>query len=158
MDILDFKILHLLLEDGRLSWTELGKSVGLTPPGVADRVRRLGEKGPLLGFSARVDEESMGYAVLAFVGVTLQRPQHRKPFLEAIASWREVQECHHLAGEEDYLLKVRTFDLKSLDRLISDRIKGLRGVLRTRTQVVLSTEKESPLLPLREERSEGVGP
>ena len=70
--------------------------------------------------------------------------------MEAVASWREVQECHHLAGDEDYLLKVRAFDLKHLERLVSDRLKGLRGVLRTRTQVVLSTEKQSPLLPKEE--------
>ena len=152
LDSLDTKILHLLLADGRLSWTELARTVGLTPPGVADRIRRLEERGALKGFCAQVDEEALGCHVLAFVGVTLHRPQHRGPFLEAVASWREVQECHHLAGDEDYLLKVRAFDLKHLERLVSDRLKGLRGVLRTRTQVVLSTEKQSPLLPKEEPR------
>jgi Lrp/AsnC family leucine-responsive transcriptional regulator len=61
----------------------------------------------------------------------------------------EVQECHHVAGEDDYLLKVRCPTMSDLERLVSEGLKGLSGVARTRTSVVLSTQKETPVLDVR---------
>jgi len=61
----------------------------------------------------------------------------------------EVQECHHIAGEDDYLLKVRCASARDLERIVSEEIKGVDGIARTRTTIVLSTSKETPVLPLK---------
>lgn len=148
MDETDRIVVRALWEQGRMSWAELGSRVGLSAPGAAERVRRLESKGVIRGFSARVDPRAVGLPLTGFVEVTLERPLHRKAFLDLVAGLEEVQECHHVAGEYDYLLKVRCRDTLDLDRVISDRLKSLRGVARTRTTIVLASLKESPALPL----------
>jgi Lrp/AsnC family leucine-responsive transcriptional regulator len=126
----------------------------MTGPGAAERVKRLEEKGVILGYSALVDAESVGAVLTAYVAVTLDRPEHRKPFLKRVAKLAEVQECHHVAGDDDYLLKVRCRGPRDLDRVISQELKSVPGVGRTRTTIVLSTAKETPMLPLPEDKKE----
>ena len=90
----------------------------------------------------------LGIGLTAFIGVTLARPRHRAGFLDLIQQLAEVQECHHAAGDFDYLLKVRCRGPADLERIVSDRIKAIPGVARTRTTIVLSTTKETTALPL----------
>ena len=89
--------------------------------------------------------------ITAFIAVTLERPEHRDPFLQRILELPEVQECHHIAGDDDYLLKVRCRSTRNLEQIISEKIKSLQGIVRTRTTIVLSTAKETPGLPLSTE-------
>ena len=123
----------------------------MTGPAAAERVKRLEEKGVIRGYSALVDPESVGAILTAFVAVTLDRPEHRKPFLKRVAKLPEIQECHHVTGDDDYLLKVRCRGPRDLDRVISEELKSVTGVGRTRSTIVLSTAKETPLLPLPDE-------
>jgi Lrp/AsnC family leucine-responsive transcriptional regulator len=148
MDTIDYNALSLLQHSGRLSWSALGESLGMTGPAAAERVRRLEEAGVIVGYAALVDPESVGAALTAFVAVTLDRPEHRKGFLKRVAKLAEVQECHHVAGDDDYLLKVRCRGPRDLDRVISDELKSVPGVGRTRTTIALSTAKETPVLAL----------
>jgi Lrp/AsnC family leucine-responsive transcriptional regulator len=148
MDDIDRELVLRLQEDGRVSWVQLADALGVTPPAIAQRVRRLEGRGILRGFTAVVDAESIGLGLTAFVATSIERPTQREAFLERIAALGEVQECHHLTGEDDYLLKVRCRGVRDLDRLINVEIKGIPGVLRTRTMVVLRTSKESTALPL----------
>jgi Lrp/AsnC family leucine-responsive transcriptional regulator len=148
LDETDRRILTALWEDGRMSWADLAGRIGLSAPGAAERVRRLEAKGVIRGYSTAVDPRSVGLLLTAFVEVTLERPAHRAPFLELVSAIDEVQECHHIAGDYDYLLKVRCGDTLALDRVISDRLKGLPGVVRTRTTIALASLKESPVLAL----------
>lgn len=148
MDTLDLKALTHLMQRGRTAWSELAGTLGLSAPAVADRVRRLEEQGVIRGYAALVDPGAVGCVLTAFVTVTLERPLHRAGFLAAVQALPEVQECHHVAGDDDYLLKVRCTGPRDLDRVISEAIKAVPGVLRTRTTIALATLKETPVLPV----------
>jgi Lrp/AsnC family transcriptional regulator, leucine-responsive regulatory protein len=147
MDTVDATILTLLMRDGRDAWAHIGERVGLTGPAVAERVRKLEEQGVIRGFAALVAAAPVGFPLTAFVSVNLETPHHRRAFLARIAALPEVQECHRVTGDDDYLLKVRSRGPADLDRLLTEQLKGGPGVVRTRTQVVLRSEKESIGLP-----------
>jgi Lrp/AsnC family leucine-responsive transcriptional regulator len=147
MDAVDTKIIAMLLHDGREAWARIGDRVGLTGPAVAERVRRLEERGIIRGYAALLAAEPAGFPLTAFVSVTLETPHHRRAFLARVASLHEVQECHHVTGDDDYLLKIRSRGPADLDRLLTEQLKGGPGVLRTRTLVVLRSEKESVRFP-----------
>lgn len=148
MDALDFKALSRLQEFGRDSWKSLGSLLGISAQATADRVEKLKQSGAIRGYAALVDPEAVGLHVAAFIAVTVDRPKHRDAFLERVTSLSEVQECHHVSGDDDFLLKIRCRDTLDLDRLVGDEIKGIAGVVRTRTLVVLRTSKETTALPL----------
>ncbi len=148
MDAIDYKAIAVLQASGRESWAKLGETLGMTAPAAAERVRKLEEGGVIRGYAALVDAESVGAALTAFVAITLDRPEHRKAFLKRVGKLAEVQECHHVAGDDDYLLKVRCRGARDLDRVISEELKSVPGVGRTRTTIVLNTAKETPSLPL----------
>jgi len=141
-----------------MSWAELGEALGMTPPSAAERVRKLEEAGVIRGYVTQLDPQSLGLSLAAFIGVTLEHSKHRKAFLEFVARTVEVQECHHVAGESDYVLKVRCRDTAALERLISEQLKGLAGVAQTRTTIILSTNKESLALTLPEEAARSAKP
>lgn len=151
MDTMDMKTVGHLQAAGRESWTRLGEMLGVTGPAAAERVRRLEERGVIRGYAALIDPRAVGASLTAFVAVTLRRPKHRRAFLKRVAALAEVQECHHVAGDDDYLLKVRCSDTGHLDRVLSEELKEVPGVLRTRTTIVLSTVKETTVLPLPDE-------
>ena len=148
MDAIDIAILRRLMERARTTWAELGSLLGLSAPAAADRVRKLEEAGVIRGYDALVDPEAAGCGLGAFVSVTLERADDRRAFLDMVRSLPEILECHHVAGAEDYILKLRCADTRELERLISDRVKSVPGV-RTRTGVILSTVKEAHILPVR---------
>jgi Lrp/AsnC family transcriptional regulator, leucine-responsive regulatory protein len=148
LDELDSKALACLMRDGRLSWAALGAALGLSAPAASERVRRLVMRGVIRGFVALVEPEAVGLPVTAFVAVSLERThEHRLPFLARMQALDEVQECHHVAGDDDYLLKVRCRDPRDLERLLNE-IKAVPGVARTRTTVALVTSKETAAVPL----------
>ncbi len=142
------KAIAKLMLNGRATWAELAGALGLSGPATADRVHRLEERGIIKGYAALIEPEAVGCGLTAFVAVTLLHPEHRAPFLERINDLAEIQECHHIAGDDDYLLKVRCRGTRDLDRIISNHLKRLAGVIRTRTTIVLDTCKETPTLPI----------
>lgn len=148
---LDSKVLRLLMQQGRVSWTDLAQHLGLSAPSAAERVHRLEQRGVIRGYAALIDAEAAGYPLLAFVAVVLDRPERRAAFLRRVASLPEIAECHHVAGEDDYLLKVRCRGTRDLDRFLVESLKATPGVVRTRTTIVLSTAKESVAVPIAED-------
>lgn len=148
LDRIDAKALACLSEQGRMTWSELATQLGISPPAAADRVRKLEEAGVIKGYTALLSPTSLGYDLTAFIAVSLDRPGQRAVFLEHIANLAAVQECHHMAGEDDYLLKVRCRNTRDLEHLITEVIKEIPGVVKTRTSIVLSTLKETSVLPL----------
>ena len=148
MDTIDKKALARLMADGRASWAELGEHLGLSAPAAAERVRKLEDRGVIRQFAAVPDPALAGYPVLAFVFVTLLSQARRKAFLAAVGRNASILECHHVAGDDDYLLKVRCQTMGDLDLLLSDDLKGRMGVARTRTTVVLGSAKETSALPV----------
>ncbi len=148
MDAIDFKVISELMTNGRMTWVELANCLGLSGPAAAERVHRLEEQGVIRGFAALVDPEGVGCGLTAFIAVTLGHPEHRELFLQKVTEMQEVQECHHIAGEDDYMLKVRCRGTRDLERVVSGQIKSMPGVARTRTTIVMNTHKETFVPPV----------
>ena len=148
MDSFDKKAINLLMNRGRATWAELGELLGLSAPSAADRVRKLEERGVIRGYAALVDAHSIGYPLTAYISVSLVSHRKRAAFLRAIEKMDQVAECHHVAGEDDYWLKVRCRGTQDLDHLLAKELKDKLGVARTRTTIVLSTAKESVRVPI----------
>ena len=140
LDSIDSKAIATLMTNARVSWADLGTALGLSAPAAAERVRKLQERGLVRGFAAVIDPEAAGFPVLAFVAVTLDRQDARRRFLDAVRAHPLIQECHHVAGEDDFLLKVRARTLGELDALLSEELKGRLGIARTRTTIVHSPQ------------------
>ena len=148
MDNFDLKAVGQLMEKARTTWAELGALLGLSAPAAAERVHKLEERGIIKGYCAIVDPEAVGCGLAAFIAIYLERPEHRSGFLEFVQHRKEIQECHHIAGDEDYVLKVRCKGTRELEQLVSQDIKAIPGIVKTRTTIVLSTLKETPVLPV----------
>jgi Lrp/AsnC family leucine-responsive transcriptional regulator len=148
LDSLDRKVLEFLVRDGRATWAELGQLLGLSAPSAAERVRKLEQRGVIRGYAALIDPASVGRPLTAYISVSLASHRNRAAFLRAIAKMEQVAECHHVAGDDDYLLKVRCRGTQDLDHLLARELKEKLGVARTRTTIVLSTAKESVRVPI----------
>jgi Lrp/AsnC family leucine-responsive transcriptional regulator len=121
---------------------------------VTERVRKLERLGVLEGFTAKVNPESVGYGLLAFVSVSIAGPTHQQDLLRWAESAPEVQECHVIAGAYDYLLKVRCVDSKDLERVLNGGLRLVSGVVRTNSSIVLTTAKETSAVPLPDREGE----
>jgi len=148
IDALDKKILQTLTQNGRTKWADLAADCGVSSPAIADRVRRLEKRGIIQDYTTLLSAEALGQTLMALIFVTLDRPEHRQPFLDFVHSTPTIQECHHVTGEGDYLLKVRCTGTAQLEQILSHGIKGLPGIRQTRTAIALSTFKETPNLPI----------
>ncbi|MCP5098053.1 MAG: Lrp/AsnC family transcriptional regulator [Chloroflexi bacterium] len=148
MNKIDLQLLHQLMENGRSTWSELAETFSMSAPGVADKVRRLEERGTIKGYAAQVEPTHVGLGLMAFVNVTLERPSDRSTFLEMVQQTPQIQACYHVAGAYDYLLLIRCKNTATLEILLTDQIKTLPGAVRTNTTIVLSTVKETAVLPL----------
>ncbi|MGH7616219.1 MAG: Lrp/AsnC family transcriptional regulator [Gemmatimonadaceae bacterium] len=148
MDDLDYKALALLMERGRAPWTELGEALELSAPAAAERVRKLEEQSVILGFRAIANAEALGYPLLAFVHVTLGSRGRRETFLKGIVKHPQVVECYHIAGDDDYLMKVRCRGTIDLEQFLTVALKDRFGIERARTTIALNTVKETTSLPV----------
>src|SRR4249920_3928176 len=115
MDSLDYRILDMLQHDGRATQLEISRSVGLSQPAVAERIRKLEERGVITGYTARVDAARLGKDITAFIGVAVNHPKYFAGFAERVLALPDVLECHRVAGQDSYLLKVKTDNTSSLD-------------------------------------------
>lgn len=127
--------------DGRLSVTELANRVGLSKTPCQSRLKRLIEKGYIRGFRAIVDQGKLGEAHVAFAEVKLSdtREKALDEFRRAVSRVQEVEECHMIAGNFDYLLKVRTRDIDSYRAILGEKISSLPHVASTSSFVVMET-------------------
>ncbi|WP_055586407.1 Lrp/AsnC family transcriptional regulator [Peterkaempfera griseoplana] len=141
MEDLDRQIVQLLVQDGRMSYTDLGKATGLSTSAVHQRVRRLEQRGVIRGYAAVVDPEAVDLPLTAFISVKPFDPSAPDDVPERLAGVEEIEACHSVAGDENYILKVRVAGPGDLERLLA-RIRTEAGVS-TRTTVVLSTPYEA---------------
>jgi Lrp/AsnC family leucine-responsive transcriptional regulator len=153
IDPTDARILTLLQENARITQAEIAKTVGLAPSAVLERIRKLEARGAIREYVAAIDPHVANRALLAFVSVRTNEYGPDQPSARALAAIPEVLEVHHVAGDDCYLLKVRTRDAEHLGQLLRERIAGTPGVVSTRTTIVLETVKETSRIPIaREER------
>ena len=146
-DDTDLRILGLLQEDCRTPLARLGEQVGLSAPAVLERIKKLEAAGVITGYHAVLDGRRIGLDVTAFIGVITSEPDSIAHFEREVGAIDDVLECHHVTGEYTFLLKVKTENTSTLERLIS-QIRAIEGVARTETTVVLSTHSERQHLAL----------
>ncbi len=150
IDRIDLKILNVLQQDGRISNLKLAEAVALSPTAVLARVQRLSRDGYILGYSARLNPQKLGAAMLVFVEVLLDRttPNVFEAFKAAVQVHPEIMECHMVAGGFDYLLKTRMADMGSYRQFAGSVLWQLPGVRETRTYAVMEEVKDSTQLHL----------
>jgi Lrp/AsnC family transcriptional regulator, leucine-responsive regulatory protein len=154
MDQIDYSILSILQRDARVSQQQIAGRVGLSQPAVAERVRKLEQRRLIIGYAAQVDAARLGVDITAFVGVVIAHPRYFASFARKIAQVDEVLECHRVAGEFTYLLKVKTANTRTLDELLTRRLRTLPGVTRTFTTIALLSVKETTAVPIALDRRE----
>lgn len=146
MDAVDLRILEILQRDARVTQQEIARRVRLSQPSVADRIHKLEARGVITGYVARVAPSHMGKDITAFIGVGISHPKYFDQFGKRMIALPDVLECHRVAGNDSYLLKVRTENTRALDRLLIQEIRTVPGVHRTETTLVLSSIKEEMAL------------
>jgi Lrp/AsnC family leucine-responsive transcriptional regulator len=141
-------ILEALQADARISNAEIARRVGLAPSAVFERIRKLEERGAVRGYTASIDPNAVDRGLLAFVLVRSDERGGARLTEGALVAMPEVQEVHHVAGEDCFLLKVRVRDTAALNDLLANRIGELEGVRSTKTTIVLRTAKETSMIPI----------
>ena len=147
MDIIDYKILECLKENSRENATNIGAKINLSTSAVIERIKKIESSGLIEGYTTIIDQSALGRELMAFIYVSLEHPKYNEDFIQAVKNNSSIAECHYIAGDFDFILKVITKTGKSLEGVLND-IKAINGVSLTRTSVVLSTNKcEVCLLP-----------
>ena len=146
----------ILQENARTSNAEIARQVGLAPSAVFERIRKLEERGVLKGFHAQLNPHAVGLPLLAFVFVRSNERAGGISTADKIAKIPEVLEVHHVAGEDCFLVKLRTADTEELGRLLREKVGAIPTVTSTRTTIVLETVKEQTALPLERSDDESL--
>jgi Lrp/AsnC family transcriptional regulator, leucine-responsive regulatory protein len=149
IDEVDRRILWRLQEDARISRAALGREVGISPPAVHERIKKLERAGLIRGYRAVLDPLASGNELTAFVLVATTGAHFEQEFIEQVSALVDVQECHHVTGEYSLLLKIRTASIPTLEKLLLGRLGRAASVVRTNTLIVLSTIKEETLVEVR---------
>ena len=152
----DLRILEVLQRDGRRAYADLGAEVGISGPSAHERVKKLEARRVITGYTATVDPVAAGFPILAFCWLTQAPGTIATDITPDIAAVDEVEECHHIAGEADYLLKLRARSTSDLERVLR-RVQAIRHVFTTETDVVLSTTFERRPLGRADETDGTVG-
>ena len=152
----DARILEVLQRDGRRSYAEIGAEVGMAGPSAHERVKKLEARGVITGYAATVDPRAIGYDILAFSWITQAPGTTQHDLTDAFARIPEIEECHHITGEADYLIKVRARDTRDLERVLH-RVQSTPNVFQTETDVVFSSGFERRPLHIPTETAEPRG-
>ncbi len=142
IDEIDAEILRLLQENGRMKRNAIAEVVGLSVPSVSERMRKLEERGVITGYHAVVDPKRLHFDITAFIRVMVDSSEKYEAFVERACELDEVMEVHSITGEGSHIMKIRTPNTTSLERLLS-QIQRWPGVHGTSTSIVLSTFKET---------------
>ncbi|MFI5251344.1 MAG: Lrp/AsnC family transcriptional regulator [Bacteroidota bacterium] len=142
LDEIDVSLLEALQVKGRMRRNDLAERVGLSLPSVSDRLRKLEENGIITGYYAKVDHKKLGRDITAFIFVFVDSSKHYQVLIEHAHTIDDVIECHAVTGEGSFLLKVRTENTSTLEKLLG-KIQSWTGVTGTKTNLVLSTSKET---------------
>jgi Lrp/AsnC family leucine-responsive transcriptional regulator len=154
IDATDREILTIIRDNARVSNVEIARRVGMAPSAILERLRKLEARGTIAGYEARLSPKALGLGLLAFIFVRADERVGEQGTAEALAAIPEVLEVHHIAGEDCFLVKVRTYDTEALGRLLRERFAAISTIRSTRTTIVMNTVKETAQLPL--DRTVGV--
>ena len=142
MDGIDYAILNELKENGRASASEISRKVNLSIPAVAERIRKLEQAEVIQQYTIKINRNKIEKRLLAFIFVNIDETENIDSFRNAIVQYNCVLECHHVAGNYDYLLKVIVEDTQALEEFLSKTLKKIKGVSGPNTIISLITLKE----------------
>ena len=147
---IDRNILRILQKDGRISYTELARQVGLSVTPCIDRVKRMERNGYILGYSAQVCSQKLDAALVVFVQIRLNHTSQKnfEEFRRSVIDLENIQSCFLVSGNYDYLLKVRVADMAAYRELLGHRILKLPAVQESTSYVVMEELKETMKVPI----------
>ena len=150
LDRIDLKILKDLQSNGRMTNVELANRVGISPPPCLRRVRTLEQTNCILGYHANVNPSALGFGVTVFahVGLHSQAEADLVAFEELVESWPEVRECHMLAGETDFLIKIVATDWDTYQRFLTSRLTAAPNVSVVKSALAIRTKTHRPGVPI----------
>jgi Lrp/AsnC family leucine-responsive transcriptional regulator len=151
---IDMAILNILQRNARTSNAEIARQVGLAPSAVFERIRKLEERGVVLGYRAEINPKAVGLGQLAFTFVRSNDRPGGIGTAARLAEIPEVLEVHHVAGEDCFLVKARAADAETLGRLLREKLGAVESITSTRTTIVLEVVKETGVLPIGEAERE----
>ncbi|MBQ4504529.1 MAG: Lrp/AsnC family transcriptional regulator [Firmicutes bacterium] len=140
MDIIDVKILEVLQANSRVSISELSKKVNLSLSAVSERLKKLESSNVIEKYTVILNSQALDKELSVIMNISLENPHQTSEFLNFVRTEDEILECHYVTGEYDYVLKITTRNTATLEHLMN-RIKGISGIKRTQTNVVLSSVK-----------------
>jgi len=142
MDYIDVGILNVLQRNSKASLAEIGKEVSLSQSSVSERIKKLESSGVITKYTTILDSTKFGKELSAYIFISLESPKYINGFIEFIKTEDDILECHYLAGNYDYIIKIITYSPSSLERLLN-RIKSVLGIAKTYTNVILGTSKST---------------
>ena len=147
---IDRNILRILQKDGRISYTELARQVGLSVTPCIDRVKRMERNGYILGYSAQVCSQKLDAALVVFVQIRLNHTSQKnfEEFRRSVIDLENIQSCFLVSGNYDYLLKARVADMAAYRELLGHRILKLPAVQESTSYVVMEELKETMEVPI----------
>lgn len=140
LDIIDVKILEVLQANSRVSISELSKKVNLSLSAVSERLKKLESSNVIEKYTVILNSQALDKELSVIMNISLENPHLTSDFLEFVRAEDEILECHYVTGEYDYVLKITTRNTATLENLMN-RIKGISGIKRTQTNVILSSVK-----------------
>jgi Lrp/AsnC family transcriptional regulator, leucine-responsive regulatory protein len=147
IDSKSLEILRILQEKARIPNIEVSRQVGLAPSAVLERVKKLEKSGVIDGYEVTLNPEFFNRSLITYIYITCA-PEKEDIVGEMLAQIDDIQEVHYISGNDCYLTKVRCKDSVALGAILKDKIKIIEGVLKTRSEIVLSTNKETSRFPL----------
>jgi len=143
LDITDRKIIDILQENGRITNTQLAAEIGISPPAMLERVKRLEKEAVIRRYVALVDPDKLGKGIMAIVAVSLavHELSSLDRFMREINKLEEVLECYHITGDDDFVLKVVVQSVKEYESFVVQKLTRVQGIRNIRTSIILSTVK-----------------
>ncbi|MEM6361868.1 MAG: Lrp/AsnC family transcriptional regulator [Bacteroidota bacterium] len=150
LDSTDRKILDILQSNAKITNAQLAQEIGLSPAPTLERVKKLENAGVIKSYHAKLDTEVVGLGVNTFVMVSLKghNKENIEKFIQSIDRIEEIIECHHVTGSSDFILKIISEDISSYQKLMLERVSNIDVVDNMQSMVILSTFKDSKVLPL----------
>ncbi|OJU75933.1 MAG: AsnC family transcriptional regulator [Bacteroidetes bacterium 47-18] len=146
LDQVDLQILKLMQENGRINNADIARHLGMAPSAVLERVKKLEQKEVILQYTARINPQALEQDMLAYIFIKAQDVIGDQKVGRQLAALPEVLEVHDIAGDDGYLIKVRTRDTQGLVGLMRKSLSKIKGIISTRTTIVLDTLKETTIL------------
>lgn len=150
-DETDLKILTILQKNGRITNSKLASEIGISPPAMSERVKRLEASGMIERYIAVLDRQKAGFGLMAIINVSLSLHQisNLNTVKDQLVQLEEVLECYQMTGDIDFLLKVATKDMNSYTAFVNNKLSGIPGIQNIKTSFVLATLKSETALKLK---------